>query len=248
MIAETARIHPQARLGSNVTVGDFTVIDQPVEIGDGAVIDSHCILGYPTPLAEGMPLILGAGARVRSHSILYAGAEIGPGLVTGHHVTIREKSRIGAQCQIGSYGDIQGDLDFGDHSRTQSSVFIPKHSRIGRCVWLFPGVTLTNDPHPPSDPADLGVIIEDYAVLASRATVLPGIRIGTRALVAAQALVTRDVPADMVVAGVPARIVGPAADILLRDGSGQPAYPWTRHFHRGYPDELVLSWLADHPR
>jgi hypothetical protein len=59
--------------------------------------------------------------------------------------------------------------------------------------------------------------------------------------------VARDVEADMVAAGVPAKVVCPTSQIKLRDGSGQPAYPWRRHFHRGYPDDVVAQWLAEFP-
>jgi len=246
MISPLARIHDGAKIGKGVTIGDFTVVHSDAEVGDDCCIESHCIIGYPTCLAKGDPLRLGSGALIRSHSVLYAGSNIGIQLSTGHHVVIREMSQIGRQCQIGSYTELQGDLVFGDFSRTQSSVFIPKHTQIGKAVWLFPRVTLTNDPHPPSDRGGRGVCIKDYAVLASCCTVLPGITIGERALVAAHSLVTRDVDPEMLVAGIPARERGLACKILLRDGSGKSAYPWMRHFHRGYPDDLVNAWILEY--
>lgn len=246
MISSFARIDPRAKIGKDVTIGDFTVVHADVELGDGCIIESHCIIGYPTPLADGLPLRIGPGALIRSHSVMYAGATIQERLSTGHHVVIREKSQVGRRCQIGSYTELQGDLEFGDYSRTQSSVFIPKHTHIGMAVWLLPRVTLTNDPHPPSDPGDLGVRIEDYAVLAAGSTVLPGITIGTRALVAASSLVTHDVEPDTIVAGVPAKARGLTRDIMLQDGSGQRAYPWMRHFHRGYPEDLITLWTAQY--
>lgn len=246
MISPFARIDTDVRIGKNVTIGDFTIVHANVELGDDCIIESHCIIGYPTPLAEGLPLIIGPGALIRSHSVLYSGATIQECLSTGHHVVIREKSQVGRLCQIGSYTELQGDLQFGDFSRTQSSVFIPKHSHIGKAVWLLPRVTLTNDPHPPSDTGALGVRIEDYAVLAACSTVLPGITIGARALVAASSLVTRDVEPDTIVAGVPAKKRGLTREIILRDGSGRSAYPWMRHFHRGYPEDLVHSWIAEY--
>lgn len=52
------------------------------------------------------------------------------------------------------------------------------------------------------------VVIEDYVWIASRATILPGVKIGRGAVVAAGAIVTKDVPPLSVVAGVPARIIG----------------------------------------
>ncbi len=243
-ISPLASISPGARIGANATIGPFTVVHDDVVIGDDCTIESHCVVGLPTALAEGRVLELGDGALVRSHSVLYQGSRIGPGLRTGHHVTIREGLVAGRSLQVGTATDIQGSSVFGDFVRTHSSVFVAQGATIGSYVWLSPGVILTDDPHPPSDGWRAGVTVEDFAVIAARATVMPGIRVGTRSLVAAGALVTRDVAPDTVVAGVPARLLCPTSEVLLRDGSGRPAYPWMRHFHRGYPPEVVERWVA----
>ena len=58
-------------------------------------------------------------------------------------------------------------------------------------------------------------------------------------------MVTRDVADGDLVIGVPGRSIGPAAHVLLRDGSGRPAYPWTTHFTRGYPEEIAEHWSRD---
>jgi hypothetical protein len=47
--------------------------------------------------------------------------------------------------------------------------------------------------------------------------------------------------------GAPAELRGPADRILRKDGSNLPAYPWRRHFHRGYPAEVVQAWLEEFP-
>ncbi len=107
---------------------------------------------------------------------------------------------------------------------------------------MFPYTVFTNDPHPPSDGYLSGVTVEDYVVIATMVCLLPGVQIGTRALVAAHSLVTKDVDRDTVVGGVPAKRLAATSDILLKDGSGRSAYPWMRHFHRGYPADVVRMW------
>ncbi|WP_205696677.1 acyltransferase [Conexibacter sp. SYSU D00693] len=245
MVHATALIDPAAEVPDDAEIGPFTVVHGNVRLGAGCRIGSHCSIGEPTPLAEGRPLEVGDGALIRSHSIFYEGSTFGPGLQTGHRVTVREATRAGRDLQLGTLCDIQGDLRFGDHVRLHSNVHCGKLSDVGSYVWIFPYVVLTNDPHPPSDGFHVGVTIEDFAVVATMSTVLPGVRVGSRSLVGAQSLVRKDVASGTVVVGVPAKEVGEASRVALSDGSG-PAYPWTRHFHRGYPEDIVAGWKAEH--
>jgi acetyltransferase-like isoleucine patch superfamily enzyme len=165
-------------------------------------------------------------------------------MTTGHHVTVREKTIAGAGFQIGTLSEIQGDCSVGDYVRLQSNVFVGKKTTVGNFVWLLPYVVLTNDPTPPSNVL-MGCTIKDYASIAAAAVILPGVIVGRHSLVAAQACVSKNVPPYMMVAGVPARVIGNARDIKLRDGSGRPAYPWTQHFTRGYPTSITEKWLSN---
>jgi len=240
-IHQTAYIDPQAKLGADVEVGAFTVIHGNVVIGDRTKVGSHCELGISTPLGDGSPLKISNDSLIRSHSAFYESSSFGVGLVTGHHVTVREQTMAGAGFQIGTQSEIQGDCIVGDYVRLQSNVFVGKKTTIGNFVWILPYVILTNDPTPPSNVL-LGCTIEDFASIAAASVVLPDVIVGHHSLVAAQACVTKNVPPNMVVAGVPARVVGNTKAISLRDGSNTPAYPWTRHFTRGYPASVIADW------
>lgn len=245
MIHPTALVSPKAQLAYDVSVGPFTVVHDDVIVGEGSVIEGYCEIGHPSPLAKGLPLVIGKNSLIRSHSIFYQGSTFADGLVTGHRVTVREKTIAGAGFQIGTLSDIQGHCEIGQYVRTHSNVHIGQKSKIHNFVWIFPYVVLTNDPHPPSNVC-IGCEIEDYAVVATMSVVLPGVKIGKGALVAAHSSVAKDVLPHTVVGGSPAKFLCETSKIKLRDGSGKSAYPWTQHFNRGYPDAVIQQWLAEH--
>lgn len=244
MIHPTAIISPEAKIGSGVSIDAYTIIYANVEIGDNSKIGAFCEIGFPAPQSSCRPLIIGQGALIRSHSVFYEDSTFGDDLVTGHRVTVREGTRAGRNLQIGTLGDIQGACQLGDYIRFHSNVHIGKHSKVGNFVWIFPYVVLTNDPHPPSEVMQ-GVTLQDYVALATMSVVLPGVVVGRGALVGAHSLVARDVEPDTLVAGSPAKKICSTEKILLKDGTGRSAYPWRRHFGRGYPDEIVEHWLKE---
>lgn len=244
MIHTTAIIDNSAKIGRNVNIGPYSIIHKNVVIGDNTEIGAYCEIGLPTNLANERPLIIGKGAVIRSHSVLYEGSTFGEHLVTGHRVTIRELTTAGDGFQIGTLGDIQGHCHIGDYVKCHSNVHIGQHSTIGNYVWIFPYVVLTNDPHPPSE-VMAGVTIEDFAVIATMSIILPGVTVKKGALVGAHSSVNKDVNPDAVVAGSPAKFICGTEKIKLKDGSGEHAYPWRRHFHRGYPAKAVAEWIKE---
>jgi acetyltransferase-like isoleucine patch superfamily enzyme len=82
-------------------------------------------------------------------------------------------------------------------------------------VFIGPNATFTNDPYPRSKiylEKFLGIVVEDGASIGANATILPGVRIGRGAMVGAGAVVTKDVPSNVVVVGNPARLLRPVDD------------------------------------
>ena len=244
MIHPTALIDSNATLGTGVSVGAYTIVHGNVVIGEGSEIGSHCEIGVPSTLSDGAPLIIGKSSLIRSHSVFYEGSIFGDRLSTGHRVTVREKTVAGDAFQIGTLSDIQGHCKIGDYVKFHSNVHVGQHSTIGSYVWIFPYVVLTNDPHPPSN-VMMGVTIEDYVAIATMSIILPGVTVKSGALVGAHSSVSKTVAPDTVVAGSPAKFICETKAIKLKNGSGESAYPWRYHFHRGYPEAVVAEWLAE---
>src|SRR5690348_7633471 len=137
-IHPTAVVSRKADVPPDLRIGPFSVIHDDVRLGEGTVVESHCVIGQPTPLADGKPLVIGPNATIRSHSVFYQGSRFGERLVTGHRVTVRENTEAGKNLQIGTLSDFQGTLRIGDYTRTHSNVHLGQHSTVGSFVWIFP--------------------------------------------------------------------------------------------------------------
>jgi acetyltransferase-like isoleucine patch superfamily enzyme len=116
--------------------------------------------------------------------------------------------RIGRDCMVGCFVEIQRGVTIGDRTRIQSHTFICDMVTIGDDVFVGHGVMFINDTMPPQPEREKwkATIIEDGASIGSNCTLLP-VRIGRQAIVGAGAVVTRDVPAGAIVAGNPARVL-----------------------------------------
>jgi acetyltransferase-like isoleucine patch superfamily enzyme len=189
-----------------------------VEIGDGTVVEGSCELGVPPTghVDGGLPLRIGPSARIRSHSVIYAGNVIGARFQTGHGVLVRESNVIGDDVSIGSHSVVEHHVRIGDGARIHSNAFIPEYTTIEPGAWIGPCVVLTNAAYPQSPRAKdelRGPVIRAGSKIGANATLLPGVVIGRDALVGAGAVVVRDVPDGAVVVGNPARVTGRVRDI-----------------------------------
>jgi acetyltransferase-like isoleucine patch superfamily enzyme len=132
-------------------------------------------------------------------------AKIGNNVKIWHFSYVGDNTEIGDNVKIGSLVHIDYNVKIGDNTKIEGNAFIPPLSRIGKNVFIGPAVVLTNDPYPMCDKM-IGVTIEDNAVIGARAVIKAGVTIGKNSVVAMGAVVTRDVPEDSVVIGVPATI------------------------------------------
>jgi len=132
-------------------------------------------------------------------------AKIGDNVKIWHFSYIGDNVEIGDNVKIGSLVHIDYDVKIGENTKIEGQAYIPPLSRIGKNVFIGPAAVLTNDPYPMCDKM-IGVTIKDNAVIGARAVIKAGVTIGKNSVVAMGAVVTRDVPDDSVVIGVPATI------------------------------------------
>jgi acetyltransferase-like isoleucine patch superfamily enzyme len=203
----TYTLHPGVSLGESSTVGDFVILGVPPRGKEPGELETR----------------IGAGAQIRSHTVIYAGNVIGDHFQTGHAVMIRELNTIGDRVSVGSHSIIEHHVTIGDRVRIHSNAFIPEYSVLGEGSWVGPSATFTNAAYPLGRDAKArlrGPQLLTGAKIGANATLLPGVVIGHDALVGAGAVVVRDVPDGKIVVGNPARVVGDVRELTDKESGG----------------------------
>jgi acetyltransferase-like isoleucine patch superfamily enzyme len=166
---------------------------------------------------------------------------VGAGTSVWHLAQIRERAVVGVGCVIGRGAYVGSGVLVGDHVKVQNYALVYEPARLADGVFIGPAAVLTNDEYPravtsdgrPKTAADwiaVGVVIEEGASIGARAVCVAPVHIGRWALVAAGAVVTRDVPDFALVVGVPGRRIGwvGRAGVPLRaNGDGRFVCPRT---------------------
>ncbi|MFI6498193.1 DapH/DapD/GlmU-related protein [Nonomuraea typhae] len=181
-----------------------------------------------------------------------ADATLGPGTKVWELAQIRERARLGASCVIGRGAYVGPGVLIGDNVKIQNYALVYEPARIADGVFVGPAAIFTNDHNPRAvapdgsqkkagDWAAVGVTVQEGASIGARAVCVAPVTVGAWAMVAAGAVVIRDVPAFALVAGNPARRigwVGRAGVRLVESGPGLWRCPQTGELYTGDEDEL----------
>lgn len=208
---------------------DLVVPPEHLVLEGQVTVDPGAVLGYrPERPVQDPRLVLGAGARLRSGTVVYAGSRIGRDLQTGHNVVIREENRIGDGFRIWSNSIVDYGCVIGSNVKVHSGVYVAQFTTIEDDVFLAPGVQIANDIHPgcpSSGPCMRGPTIKRGCQVGVNATILPFITIGEGCLIGAGSVVTRDIPPHSVVLGNPGRVVREVFELRCVTGlTDQPYY------------------------
>lgn len=152
-------------------------------------------------------------AYIHPSSYVDKDVEIGEGTKVWHFCHIQSGAKIGKNCSLGQNVNISNNVIIGDDCKVQNNVSIYEGVELESGVFCGPSCVFTNDltpraEYPKGQENYKKTLIKKGATIGANATVVCGHTIGRYAMVAAGAVVTKDVPDYVLVAGVPARVIG----------------------------------------
>ena len=214
-------------IGCQVVIHDGSALGDNIRIDDGAVIGKRPMRAANSAVTRDQELpacrissdcIIGTGA------VIYRGASLGRKVLVADLATIRENVSIGDFTIVGRGVAIENFCTIGRYCKLETNAYITAYSTLEDRVFVAPCVATSNDNYVGRTEERFkhfkGITAAKGARIGVNATILPGKTVAADALVAAGALVTKDVPAGRVVAGVPAKDFGeiPAAERLDKQG------------------------------
>lgn len=156
---------------------------------------------------------MGNNYFVHESSYIDDDVEIGEGTKIWHFCHIQKGARIGKSCSLGQNVNVSNHVIIGNNVKIQNNVSVYEGVELEDGVFCGPSCVFTNDLTPRAEfpKGSTGykkTLVKHGASIGANATIVCGHTIGEYAMVAAGAVVTRDVEPYMLVAGVPAKVVG----------------------------------------
>ncbi|WP_408955110.1 DapH/DapD/GlmU-related protein [Natroniella sp. ANB-PHB2] len=166
------KISQKAKLGENVTVGDFTVIQDGVEIGDNVIIGNNVVIHQGSKIGSNIriddntvigkqpmkavtsavsddklqpPCEISDGCLIGANTVIYAGCKIGEKCLVADQASIRENVEIGDKTIIGRAVAVENHCSIGSYCKLETNVYITAYSEVEDHCFIAPGVTTSND-------------------------------------------------------------------------------------------------------
>ena len=228
VIQEFAVIRPNVVLGNNVIIHPHVVIEENVIIGDGTEIFPGAHVGKLPKATSAVAraityesrLSIGPGCAIGPHTTIYYDVVIGANTLVGDGASIREKCRVGDRCIVGRNVCLNYNTIVGNNVKIMDHSWLSGNMTVGNDVFISGGVMTTNDNNMGAygyhEHDIIGPTIGDGVKIGAGAVLLPRVVIGENAIIAAGAIVTKDVAPNKIVKGVPARVSERAAQLIAK--------------------------------
>jgi len=223
------------KIGSGCKIGHYVIIHDDTVLGDNIRVDDRTVIGKRPMRAansavtrdeELPPCQIDSNGIIGTGAVIYRGCKLGQKVLVADLATIRENVTIGDYTIIGRGAAVENQCTIGRYCKLETNVYITAYSELGDRVFVAPCVATSNDNFVGRTEERFkhfkGVIAGKGARIGVNATILPGKTIGPDALVAAGALVTRDVPGGRIYARTPAKDFGPVPEDQLLKNQNWP--------------------------
>jgi acetyltransferase-like isoleucine patch superfamily enzyme len=219
VVHEFAVIRERVTVGAGVIIHPHVVIESDVVIGDNVEIFPGCYIGKEPKGAGALArkpefqrgVRIGNNCSIGPGAVIFQDVMIGNETLIGDGASIREQCHVGSRCIISRYVTINYHTTIGDRTKIMDQTHITGNATIGNDVFVSLLVGTTNDNaagrHGYQSESIKGPTIHDQAIVGAGATLLPGIVIENGGVVGAGSVVTKDVPQDTLVLGMPARAI-----------------------------------------
>ena len=222
MIHATAIIDSKAKIGSNVTIGPYSIIKENVIIGSGTIIAPHVVIDSYTEIGSDCHIFQYASIGAEPQALKFEGEEtwvkIGRGTIIREFVTINRGTGFGG-----------GITEVGEENFIMAYAHVAHDCKTGRNVILANVATLAGH-----------ITIGDYATIGGLAAIHQFVKIGDYAYISGKAAITKDIPPYVIASGDRAKLYGLNKIGLKRHGFSEEtlrimkkAYQMT--FRRGFP-------------
>lgn len=214
-------IEEGVEIGDDCTIGHNVVIHAGTKIGNSVRIDSNTVVGkQPLRSKKSIfksnknyePAAIGNECLIGAQVVIYTGCEIGNNVLIADSAAIREDVKVGELTIVGRSCTIENLTTIGRECKLETNSYITAYSVIEDNCFIAPGVVTTNDNFLGRTMERFkhfkGVTVRKGGRIGGGAVILPGLEIGEDAVVAAGAVVTKNVPAGKIFAGVPAKEFG----------------------------------------
>lgn len=150
---------------------------------------------------------------IHETSIVDSGAEIGEGTKIWHFCHIQSGASVGKNCTLGQNVNISNNVKIGDGCKIQNNVSVYEGVELEDYVFCGPSMVFTNDltpraKYPKGSAGYKRTIVRTGTTIGANATIVCGCEIGKWAMIAAGAVVTKNVKEHALMAGMPARQIG----------------------------------------
>ena len=211
-------IEKNAVIGDDVSLGHNVVIKEGTKLGNSVVIGDNSVIGKQ-PLRSKRsifktykvytPAVVSDECLIGAHVVVYVGTQIANNVLIADSAAVREDVKIGEYTIIGRCCTVENLTTIGRKCKLETNCYITAYSVLEDFCFIAPGVVTTNDNYLGRTEERFkhfkGVTVRKGGRIGGGAVILPGLEIGEDAIIAAGSVVTKDVPARQIFAGIPAK-------------------------------------------